>query len=135
MHGVMAYVASILLERSLGRGALRGIVESGIDFCSSTVLFGHGSDGVKASTGGALYVRNRYVDYGTLVCSRSSIRVPCACELFTSNLTEGQRKTPSPDPAMTCHANQIASVRKSISFARLLKKDNCANSRLSGEPC
>jgi hypothetical protein len=55
---------------------------------------GHGSDGVKARLDGALHVGNGYVNYGTLQCSRSLIRVPCSCELVTSNLTEGQRKEP-----------------------------------------
>jgi hypothetical protein len=32
------------------------IAESEIDFCSSAVLFGHGSDGVKAPRNGAFYV-------------------------------------------------------------------------------
>lgn len=37
----------------VGRQCIAGSV---IDFCSSAVLFGHGSDGVKAPRNGAFYV-------------------------------------------------------------------------------
>ena len=103
---------------------------SGSNFCPSTMLLGHGSEGVKAPREGALSVGNWSVNYSTLLCSRSSIRVPCACELFTSNLTQGRKETPSPNPAITFHANQRLPSEKVYHLHACFKKDYCANPKV-----